>query len=555
MPTVTLNRKVVENIIGKKLSDEELKDSISYLGTDLESIDGDEINVEIFPNRPDLLSEQGLGRALSSYVGKSKGLKEYKIHKSNYKLTVDKSVKGIRPYTACAVVKNLHFDDEKIREIVQIQEKLHITYGRNRKKCAIGVYPLEKIKFPIVLKAEDPKKRTFLPLESPGNREMTGLQVLSQHPTGRDYGHLLEGLNKFPFFIDAQDQVLSMPPIINSHNVGKISEETKEVFVECSGFDQKTLDICLNMIVYALADMGGEIYEITLTNEVDHWTKKYPLFEPERMNIDRDYVNRILGVDLTEKEIKDYLEKMGYGYNQKKKEALIPCYRSDILHQVDLIEDIAIAYGYYNFKEELPRCPSVGKRNDIELFKTKIAHLLSGLGLYESNTYCLIGEQAQNQTFSDQKIVKLANSVAEGYDSLRKTILPSLLQVLKTNKLREYPQGFFEVGLTFIADEQQETKVREGRNLAFVYCDKNADYTYARKILDYLMNSLDIDYTVKMTDKSKAFMEGRYAEVFIKNKSIGFVGQINPEVLEYFNLEMPVSACEIDFLALIKAIE
>src|SRR3989338_4257854 len=133
MPTITINKKGLKG----DLSLDELKDRISMLGTDLESIDENEINVEIFPDRPDMLSEQGFARAFNSFINVETGLKKYKVEKSNEKVIIDKSVKEVRPFTACAIVKNLRFDDEKIKEVIQIQEKLHVTYGRNRKKVAI----------------------------------------------------------------------------------------------------------------------------------------------------------------------------------------------------------------------------------------------------------------------------------------------------------------------------------------------------------------------------------------------------------------------------------
>ncbi len=145
MPSVTLNKKVFEKLVGKKLDIEKLKDRISYLGTDLEGIEGDEINVEIFPSRPDMLSEQGFARAFSSFIGEKTGLRKYEVKDSGEKVIIDKSVAKVRPYTACAIVRNLKFDDENIREIIQIQEKLHITFCRNRKKAAIGIYPSEKV--------------------------------------------------------------------------------------------------------------------------------------------------------------------------------------------------------------------------------------------------------------------------------------------------------------------------------------------------------------------------------------------------------------------------
>jgi phenylalanyl-tRNA synthetase beta chain len=135
MPTVTLNRKVIDQLVGEKFPTDQLKDRIAMLGTALERIDDNEIIVEVFPNRPDMLSEQGFARALRSFLGIKTGLVKYKIKKSGCKVLVDASV-TMRPYTACALVKNLVFTDERIREVMQIQEKLATTHGRNRKKSA-----------------------------------------------------------------------------------------------------------------------------------------------------------------------------------------------------------------------------------------------------------------------------------------------------------------------------------------------------------------------------------------------------------------------------------
>ena len=128
MPTITLSKKMLEELSGKKLPLNELKDRISMLGTDLESIEGDEIIVEVFPNRPDMLSAQGFARAFSSFIGVKQGLRKYEVRKSGEKVIIDPSVKEVRPFTACAIVKGLKFDDEKIKEVIQIQEKLHITF-------------------------------------------------------------------------------------------------------------------------------------------------------------------------------------------------------------------------------------------------------------------------------------------------------------------------------------------------------------------------------------------------------------------------------------------
>src|SRR3990167_4189456 len=234
MTILTLDRKKLEREIGKV--DDKMKNKISMFGTPVENVTENEISVEVFPNRPDLLSFQGFTRAFLSYLGK-KNPPEYKTEKTekDFKVIIDKSVKKVRPFTACAIVKNLKFDDEKIKEIIDIQEKLHSTVGRNRKKVAIGIYPLEKISLPIKFEAIKPKEIRFVPLDS--EREMNGLEILQSHPKGREYAHLLEGMEKFPVFKDQKGKILSMPPIINSNDTGKISESTTEIFIECSGSD------------------------------------------------------------------------------------------------------------------------------------------------------------------------------------------------------------------------------------------------------------------------------------------------------------------------------
>lgn len=548
MPTITINKKIFEDLVGKKLPIDQLKDRISMLGTDLESIERDEIVVEIFPNRPDMLSEQGFARAFSSFIGEKPGLREYKIKPSDEKVIIEDSVKDVRPHTACAIVKGLKFDDEKIREIIQIQEKLHITYGRNRKKVAIGVYPYEKIKPPITFLAKDPKEIKFQPLEFP--KEITGLQVLSQHPAGREYGHLLEGKSKFPIFIDANNQILSMPPIINSHNIGKISKQTTDVFIECSGFDYNILSKCLNIIVTALADMGGEIYSMEI--EKDGKTTTSPNLEPETMDIDLDYINKILGLNLKESEIKKLLEKMGYGYENGK--AYIPSYRADILHQIDLGEDIAIAYGYENFKEEIPKVATIAEEDHIQLFIRRITGLLSCMGYLETNSYSLISKLELSRMNVDYPAMELSNA-NEDYNCLRNWIFPSLLKILAENRHHDYPQKIFETGNCFKKDESKESNTDEFYRLALLTTHKDADFTEAKQILDYLISALDLTYEIEEEEKSHpSFIEGRVGRVVVDGKKIAYIGEIHPQVLQNWNLEMPVSGFEINITELFSII-
>jgi len=548
MPVINLNKKVFEKLVGKKMPLEQLKENISFLGTDLEKIEGNEIVVEVFPNRPDMLSEQGFARAFSSFIGRRIGLRKYNVKKSNYKVIVDKSVNNVRPFTACAVVKGIKFNDEKIKEVIQIQEKLHITYGRNRKKIAIGIYPFEKIKFPIRFEARKSDEVRFQPLES---RElMTAKQILLRHPAGKEYGHLLEKCTTYPVFVDANKEIMSMPPIINSESTGKIDLKTKDVFIECSGFDFAALNKCLNIIVAALADMGGQIFEI----EMNYQRKKVksPNLTPDEMKLNTNYVNKILGTELKDTDLKRLLAKMGHEYKAGK--VSIPAYRADIIHPIDLVEDIAISYGYNKFKEEIPNVATVAKEDEFAVFKRKVCEILVGLGLIETNTYNLTNKDSITTLVGiNLDCVALENAKNKDYDVLRSWMIPSLLNVLKNNKHHEFPQKIFEIGAVFKRDAKEETGVKEMSRLAVAISNNKVDYTTIRKIMDNLFRALNLEYSVIETEHS-SFIPGRIARVSVNGKGIAYIGEIHPFVIENLTLEMPVAAFELNLTDLFNII-
>ena len=282
MPTIKLNKKDLLNLIGKKLSDKELKDRISMLGTDLEEVNDNKITVEVFPNRPDMLSSEGFARALSSFIGLKKGLKEYKVKKSNYIVKLDKKVKLVRPYAACAVIKNVTLSEEAIESLMQVQEKLHTTHGRNREKASIGVYNLDKIEFPLTYTTKS-KDFEFTPLETSKDKNLSW--ILENHQKGREFKHLLKNFEEYPIWLDSKNRALSMPPIINAEDT-KVTKKTKNLFIDVTGKDEQAVEKALNIIVTSLVDRGGEIYSVKVGN------KTYPKLEPNKIRINYSYLNR-----------------------------------------------------------------------------------------------------------------------------------------------------------------------------------------------------------------------------------------------------------------------
>ncbi|NIO22425.1 MAG: phenylalanine--tRNA ligase subunit beta [Candidatus Aenigmarchaeota archaeon] len=547
MPTVTLNRKVFERLVGKSFPIEKLKDRISYLGTDLESVESDKIVVEVFPNRPDMLSEQGFARAFSSFVGVKTGLKKYNIKKSGFKVIVDRSV-TMRPYTACALVKNMKFTDERIKETMQLQEKLSTTHGRARRKSEYGIYPSVKIKFPVRYIAKDPKTVTFVPLGM--NKPIRADRVEQLHHTGKAFKHITEGWKKYPFFIDASGKVLSMLPYTNSNDTGKVDETTKEIFIECTGTNLENVNTALNILVTTFADMGGEIYSI----EMVYPNKKIttPNLTPKKMKIDCDYVNKLLDLKLSKKQIFNLLKIMGYG--EERGNVLIPAYRGDVMHQMDLVEDVAIAYGYENFEPEIPNIATVGSEDEFSVFASKVANIMVGLGFIETSTYHLTNKRNLNEKMlTDMDFIEIDNSKNSEYNVLRSWMIPSLMNVLGSNTRYEYPQRLFEIGTVF-KKGGKETGVQEFSRLGVVICDKDMTFTDMKQVMDSFFNSLNVKYGIKGVDHP-SFISGRVGRVSVKGKKIAYIGEIHPQVLENFGIEQPVCAFEVnlsDMLEILK---
>ncbi|MBI2630555.1 phenylalanine--tRNA ligase subunit beta [Candidatus Pacearchaeota archaeon] len=532
MAGVKFSRKEFEKHV--KLT-KEIEEKISMMGTHLESITDEEIELEINPNRPDLLSLHGFLRAFLAFLGRKTGLKTYKLNKpiKNYEVIVDSSLKNIRPYTACCIIKNVSFNSEKIKEIIDIQEKIHLTLGRNRKKIAIGIYPLEKISLPIKFEAKKPENIRFIPLEM--NKELNGRQIIQQHPTGREYAHLLEGMDKFPVFTDSKGKVLSMPPIINSNETGKITEKTKDIFIECSGSDFNSLKKTLNILATMFADMGGEIYQMKLKG-INETT---PDLSPLKMKINKENINKLLGLNLKESEIKRLIERMGYDY--KSNNVFIPAWRTDIMHEVDIIEDIAIAYGYNNFTPEIPEIANIGEISKNNVIKNKISEILSGLSMLETSSYHLFTKEDIKKA-GTKDAMEVEKSKTD-YKLLRNSLLLSSLKILGENVDSDYPQKIFEIGKVFEKSEKEETGIEEKEKLAIALTPGN--FTEIKQILEYLGRMLSIKFSIE-EETNKNFIEGRTGKIILNEKNIGVIGEISPATLKTWHIKMPLACLELD---------
>jgi len=263
MPTIELSYTELCDLLGGGYTIDELRDKIPMLGVDMESISEEKIVVEVFPNRPDMLSVEGFARALKGFLDIETGLVEYKIHDSGAVLFVDGSVEDVRPYIACGIIKGVKFDEGSLVSLMDLQEKLHVTHGRNRKKVAIGVHDMNNsgIKPPFKYLAARPEDISFVPLDM--SEELNLTEILRKHPKGVEFAHVLEGFDRCPVILDAEERVLSFPPIINGE-LTRVTGDTKDLFIEVTGNDKRAVEQALNIVVTSIADRGGEIYGVGL---------------------------------------------------------------------------------------------------------------------------------------------------------------------------------------------------------------------------------------------------------------------------------------------------
>jgi len=544
MPTLEVSYSDLCKLVGRDIPIEELKQAILFAKAEIDAVEGDLIKIDSKDtNRPDLWSAEGIARELRGRLTEDKGLPEYKIEKSNVIVEVDGKVSKVRPLTVCAVAKNLKMNEASLSQLIQLQEKVSGTFGRGRKEVAIGVYDLSKIKAPIRYTTAKLNKK-FVPLDF--EEEMTIEEILEKHPKGKEFGHLVKGFKEIPIFIDSAGEVLSIPPIINSNYTGKVTEETREVFIECSGFNFKFLMPALNVIVAALIDRGAKVESVKVVYE-----KKSiytPDLTPKKTFVDVNFVNKVSGLNLSAKDVAKLLEQARYktSVKGKKIELFYPAYRQDIMHQRDIVEDVIISFGYNKIVPEPILHKTIGSINDLEVFCENVTEKMVELGFQEVLSYTLTNKDYlfKKMNVKEKEIVEIENPISANWNVFRSWLLPSLMEFFSHNQHVDYPQKIFEIGDIVQIDMKEETRTKDVRKIAAAIADSRIGYGEIASALDALLNDLNVKYKLKKS-KHGSFIDGRVADITVDDKRIGFIGEIHPSVLKNWKLEMPVVAFEL----------
>ncbi|MFB6191434.1 MAG: phenylalanine--tRNA ligase subunit beta [Candidatus Nanohaloarchaea archaeon] len=545
MAHIEVDKREFDELVGAEIDEQRLHEDASMLGVHWNHVEGPKWDVEVYPNRPDLLSVEGLARAYRGFFDIDTGRKVYDVEDGDIQVEVDPSVKEVRPFIGIAVVRGLELTEKKINGLIQLQEKLHQTLGRRRDKLAIGLHDLETVEAPFTYRAVEPEKVSFTPLEY--DREMQLGEILDEHEKGQEYAWILEDEDRYPLIEDSEGRVLSFPPIINNQ-LTEVETGTRDILVDVTGKDLETVKKALNIIATALAERGGDIETVEVDGD------RMPEIEPGKRELDLDYFRSISGLGLDAGQVIERLERMKMGAARKQDtiEVEVPAYRTDVMHQYDLIEDVVIAHGYGNVEPELPEVDQLARERPVEDYTRLLRDTLQGTGALEAHTYILSNREKlfHRMDIPEEDIAEMSNALTEDYTAVRNWLLPSLMEVLQRNRHRSYPQKFYEVADVSVLDDS-DTGASNRRKLAYVHSSNDVDYNDVRQVLQVLERDLGVEFEVR-SPGIDCFEDGRAATVYLDGEEVGAIGEFSREVLGNWHLEMPAAGFELDVEKLLR---
>ena len=450
------------------------------------------------------------------------------------------------------------------------QEKLHLTLGRKRKFASIGVHDLSQLSPPFKVISVD-KKYKFTPLAE--EKEMSIEDILKSHPKGKEYAHLMSELKEYPVIIDAEDRVLSFPPIINGDHT-TVNEQTRDFFIDVTGWDERSCEACLLLICLSLAERGGVIESIQIKNW-DNELLNVPRGDSKSHKVPDRLIRNILGIELSKTEIADSIKKMGGELietrtvtngpdkiekwadcivGEKEHVISMPRWRNDIMHPVDIVEDIAIGYGYDNLPEQLSAVHLDAIPLPSSNLKRRISSSLCALGLQETQSLTLSNKRDQFERvrwIEENKSTIISNPITKEHTMLRQYILPSLLNLLAANRHHELPQRVHELG-DVVRDSENKTR------LSWACAEVGGGFSAAKGIASSLLRDLGANLSeVKwqgIDQEEGPWIKGRGARVILGGIEVGQIGEIDPKVSFEFGLKVPIHAGEFDVDALGRTI-
>ena len=542
MPTISVKQNLLRRLVesrGRVHDVEDLAFRLPLMGTDIDTCDEDVLDIEIFPDRPDLLSPETLFHGMMPFLHDSPPSPRLAVKPGTISMRVAPELSDIRPVILGAVVRGLELDEDIIKRLMDHQEKLHFALGRGRKRASIGVHDLSTLEPPFRVEAVE-RSHSFIPLAM--DEEMTIDEILDKHPKGVDYAHLLDGMDKVPIIFDANGSVLSFPPIINGDHT-TVTEKTRDIFIDVTGLDLRACESALMLICLQLSVLGGQVESVRVTTcEGKDWSINGT---PIEHKVERELVEGILGNSFSDDEIEEAIRRMGGQYKGDLSgvlSILMPRWRFDILHPIDLVEEVAIGHGYDDLAYDVPKAPLTAIPRQDGHLRRRIREALQGLGLIQIQSLTLSNDSDQFTSMrwkKDGAITRMTNPITTEHTILRQNILPGLLRLLAANRHHDLPQGVYELG-TVVIDHTNRDR------FAFLVAENSGGFASLRGRIQALMRDLGCqDWTLEVLEGGP-WLEGRSASIIVNGITVGECGELDPHVSESFDLNVPMSGAQID---------
>lgn len=544
MPVINFKYDDLCGLLGEKVPEKTLVDRIPLIGADMHDTEGgsNEMSVEFFPDRPDLFCVEGVARSMRAFLGIKPGLRRYETEKSDITVKSESKVLNVRPYVLCAAAYGVEISDEFLRSLMELQEKLHITIGRKRSKFAIGIHDSDKVKAPFRYTTVNPRGIRFVPLAK--TEEMDLSEILEKHEKGAGYAHLLDGFEEYPIILDAENRVLSFPPIINGA-LTTVTTSTRNLFIDVTGNDRKAVKGALDIVATAIADRGGRICTVKMEGNENCLS---PDLSPVSRSISSSECQKFLGLDIGGEGVAAALGRMGMeaAADGDRINVLIPSTRLDIMHDVDIYEDVAIGHGFEKFGRPYKSRQTIGSLGSDTSFSESVKDIMIGLGYTEVMTLTLSNEKDEFiiSGLPEMENVKITNPITEDHTCLRSYLMPSLMRILRHNKHRDLPQKIFETGYVV----QNDGAVL---HLCAMATASKVSFTEIKSVTEALLRETSVEYEIKACDLP-VFIAGRGAYIISGGETIGFFGEVSPKVVVDFEITHPVMMVEIDISSVIS---
>ena len=564
MPTITIFQDDLESLLtgdrgaSRGITMAQLEEWLMLVKGELKGHNPEtgELRIELQDsNRPDLWCCEGIARQIR--IKQQGRLRPYSFFAqkptSPRHLIVKPGTEQVRPYVAACTAIGYRMTERGLTQLIQTQEKLADLFGHKRKTVSIGIYQLPNITFPVTYELVKPDEVRFTPLGM--ETTMTLSEILMVHPKGLEYGPILAVKSLLPILRDAKDQPLSFPPIINSREIGEVRVGDEEFFVEVTGTDMPMVMLSLNIFAANLADRGATIESVEV---------QYPMntMLGKRVNTPQDFgkpktirikaIEQALGQELGETVVKQALEAYGYDVSADKGsiKAKLPPYRHDLMHTMDVVEDVAMSHGYAEFTPVMPAQFTVGGLSAIEQISDRSRELMVGLGFQEIISNILGSPDHYSRLMRLEgtewgRMVEVDNVMSLSFSCLRQWMLPSLLRIEAASSRAFYPHRLFEAGDVAIPDGIHKLGSRTETVLGALIAHATTHFSEIHSCLDVLLYYLGKEYSLEPV-QHPSFLEGRAGRVFVSGAPIGVIGEVHPEVLERWQITMPVVAFDVN---------